>query len=166
MLQGWAWLSRFRGLSVPGYSSWLILPCSPHGRNGRPAQWKFRRLRNVRCNILFHRPLCSHRQDWCISLNWACWPWLSLIEVWADLGAYDAERLEKDGRSDSRQRWKASAMPASTGIKWPVVQRARALARNKMASAQSAGTISFRVSVRSPRYEINRLRSSSSVNCP
>src|SRR5580658_363044 len=47
------------------------------------------------------------------------------------------------------QRWNASVRPPSTGITCPVVQRARGLARKRMASAQSAGSIILLVSVRS-----------------
>ena len=43
----------------------------------------------------------------------------------------------------------ASVNPPSTGITWPVVQRARGLARKRIASAQSAGSIALCVNVRS-----------------
>ena len=40
-----------------------------------------------------------------------------------------------------RQRRKASTKPPSTGIRWPVVQRALGLARNRIACAQSSGSM-------------------------
>ena len=44
-------------------------------------------------------------------------------------------------RRNKTQRRKASTRPPSTGIKWPVVQRACEPARNRMAWAQSSGSI-------------------------
>jgi hypothetical protein len=55
----------------------------------------------------------------------------------------DGDASTKSGGSLARNahRKNASGKPPSTGMIWPVVQRERGLARNKMASAQSAGSI-------------------------
>src|SRR5580704_9051021 len=67
-------------------------------------------------------------------------------QIDGDAGARLRMAVGRHARFSHRRN--ASGKPPSTGIRWPDVQRERAPARNRIASAQSTGSMGWWVSVR------------------